>query len=142
MAEMFQLIGTYLRPNRVPHEGFITVTPLPTSVQDVVQGAVITLQAARLDLDSTGSVSAELLDPNDPGLRPGGATGDPWAYCIREVLLGSAIIGWLLLPESITDGVADLGKVPRTNLDVIRPSDWFPHHWAGAPSAAGRISPQ
>lgn len=140
MAQTFQLTGQYLKPDGTPHQGFITVNPVPLAVQDVVTGTVITLQAARLDMDENGIVSAELIDPNDPGLRPGGEDGNQWPYCIRETFQGGAVIGWYLTPENITGPVVDLGTVPRVNPNVYRPADWFPHHWADTPSQAGRIS--
>jgi hypothetical protein len=140
MASMFQLIGNYLKPDGSPHGGFITITPEPVSVQDTAEGSVVTLQSVRIDLDGDGGVNVELLNPNDPGLTPGGATSNPWAYCIRESLQGSAIIGWWLRPENITD-VVDLGTVERSDLTVVRPADWFPRHWIDSAVQAGRISP-
>ena len=141
MATTFTLSGQYLKPDGTPHSGFITITPVPVSVQDSGAGTVVTMQSARIDLDDQGYVSAELIDPHDPGLTPGGATSNPWPYCIRENLQGSAIIGWTLLPENITAEV-DLATVERTGLDVIRPADWFPRHYVDTAVMAGRISPQ
>jgi hypothetical protein len=141
MANYFQLVGNYLKPDGSPHSGFITITPVPVSVQDTAEGAVVTLQSVRVDLDGDGGVNVELLDPNDPGLTPGGATGNPWPYCIRESLQGSAILGWDLMPQNITGTVVDLGTVPRENLTVVRPADWFPHHFIDSAVQAGRISP-
>jgi hypothetical protein len=140
MASTFQFTGSYLKPDGSPHRGFITITPDPVSVQDTVEGSVITLQSARVDLDADGRVDVNLLNPNDPGLSPGGATSNPWAYCIRESLQGSAVIGWWLLPENITP-VVELGRVERSNLTVVRPADWFPHHLMDTSVQAGRISP-
>jgi hypothetical protein len=141
MANTFTLTGQYLKPDGTPHSGFITITPIPVSVQDSGTGSVVTMQTARIDLDDSGYVSAELIDPNDPGLTPGGATGNPWAYCIRENLQGSAVVGWYLKPENISDPV-NLALVERSDLELIRPADWFPHHLADARVQAGRISPQ
>lgn len=140
MAATFQLIGNYLKPDGSPHSGFITITPEPVSVQDTVEGSVVTLQTVKVELDSDGGINVELIDPNDPALKPGGATGNPWTYCIREALQGSAILGWWLRPEDI-EPVTELGKVERSNLDVVRPADWFPHHLLDTPAKAGRISP-
>lgn len=141
MAATFQLTGQYLKPDGTPHRGFITVTPVPVSVQDVIQGITITTQPARLDLDDEGYVGAELIDPNDLGLRPGGYDGNLWPYCIREVFQGAAVLGWFLTAENITGPTVDLGMVPRVGEDVYRPIDWFPHHLSDSPVQAGRISP-
>jgi hypothetical protein len=140
MASTFQLIGNYLKPDGSPHSGFITITPEPVSVQDSGVGGVVTLQTTRIELDSEGGVYVDLLDPNDPGLTPGGASGNPWSYCIRESLQGSAVIGWWLRPQNITP-VTDLATVERSDLTVVRPADWFPHHWIDSAAQAGRISP-
>lgn len=141
MASTFLLTGQYLKPDGSPHAGFITVTPIPVSVQDVTDGLVIALQTARLDMDDNGMVSGEFINPNDPGLRPGGYDNHAWDYCIRETFQGGSVIGWYLTAANITGGEVNLGSVPRVGEDVYRPADWFPRHLSDSPVQAGRISP-
>lgn len=141
-----QLVGQYLRPDGTPHRGFITLTPDPAAVTATLDGTpvTITLQAVRLDIDEDGYVSCELLNPNDPTITPGPATGNPWGYCVRETFQRGPVLGWHLdFPADMGDGdFLDLAKIPRNNEDVYRPADWFPHHLIDTPVQASRISPR
>lgn len=141
-----RVVGQYLRPDGSPHQGFITLTPQPVSVTATPGGTpvTITLQAARLDIDPEGFVCADMLNPNDPTITPGAATGNPWAYCVRETFQRGPVIGWWLeVPANLPDGgFLDLAKVPRRQEDVYRPADWFPHHLIDTPVQASRISPR
>lgn len=141
-----RVVGQYLRPDGTPHRGFVTLTPQPVSVTATPGGTpvTITLQAARLDIDSEGFVSADLLNPNDPTIKPGPATGAKWTYHVRETYQQGPIIEWWLnVPDTVLDGsLLDLAMTQRTGETVARPTDWFPHHLIDTPVQASRISPR
>lgn len=141
-----RVVGQYLQPDGTPHRGFVTLTPIPVSVTALPGGtpATITLQTTRLDFDAEGFISADLLNPNDPTIKPGPTTGQKWAYCVRETYQRGPVLGWVLdVPDDVGDGgVVDLAKVTRNCEDVYRPTDWFPHHLMDTPIQAGRISPR
>jgi len=142
-----RVVGQFVRPDGTPHQGFVTLTPQPASIQATPGGTPITmtLQAARLDIDAEGFVCADLLNPNDPTIRPGpGAGTAPWPYCVRETFQRGPVIGWWLkVPANLPDGgFLDLAMMERNCEEIIRPVDWFPHHLIDTPVQAGRISPR
>lgn len=141
-----RVIGQYSRPDGTPHQGFVTMTPQPAAVTAQPGGTpiTITLQAARLDMDQQGFVCADMLNPNDPTLKPGPADGNRWMYCIRETFQRGPVLGWYLnVPENLPDGgFLDLAAQNRNCEDVHRPADWFPHHLIDTSVQASRISPR
>jgi hypothetical protein len=141
-----RVVGQYLRPNGTPHQGYVILTPKPVSVTAMPNGTpvTITLQAARLDIDSEGFICADLLNPNDPTIKPGPATTGKWAYHVQETFQRGPIIDWNLnVPDTMPDGgLLDLAMVDRDQETVVQPTDWFPHHLIDTPVQAGRISPR
>lgn len=141
-----RVIGQYLRPDGTPHRGYITLTPQPASVTATPGGTpmTITLQSARLDLNEEGFACADMLNPNDPTIKPGPANSAKWAYCVRETYQRGPVLGWLLdVPDTVGDGgLCDLAKMTRHHEDIYRPADWFPYHLIDTPVQAGRISPR
>lgn len=142
-----RVMGQYLRPNGVPHQGFVTMTPEVTSVSAIpIVGTpfTIALQAARLEIDTNGFVCSDLLNPNDPHIKPGPATGQKWSYYVREHFRRGDTIGWRFeVPDNVPDGgFVDLAMQERHDEMVIRPADWFPRHIQDAQVQAGWISPR
>lgn len=142
-----QVRGQYLQPDGTPHQGFITLTPLPTVIQATAGGVPVTMtaQTCRLDMDAEGYVQGELLNPNDPAIQPGiGTQGATWPYCVRENFQRGPVLGWcLMVPAGLGDGdFLDLAKAERIGEEVVRPGDWFPHHLCDTSVQAGRISPR
>lgn len=141
-----RVVGQYLRPDGTPHQGFITLTPAPAVIQAEADGTPVTmtLQAARLDIDHDGFVCGDLLNPNDPTIRPGPSTAGAWPYCVRETFQRGPVIGWCLtVPANLPDGgFLDLTMMDRTSEEIVRPVDWFPHHLIDTPVQASRISPR
>ena len=141
-----RILGQYVRADGTPHQGFVIITPDPVAITATPGGTPVTivLQAARLEMDHEGFVSATMLNPNDPTITPGEATGDPWVYKVREVLQrGPVIEWWLQVPDSLGDGsVVDLNMMVRNGQKITRPADWFPYHLEDAQVQASRISPR
>lgn len=141
-----RVIGQYLRPDGTPHQGFVTLTPEPAAVTALPDGTPVTivLQAARLDMDADGFVSATMLNPNDPTIKPGPGTDEKWRYCVRETFQRGPVIGWWLdVPDNLGDGgFLDLNMMDRSCQDIVRPADWFPHHLMDTSVQASRISPR
>lgn len=141
-----RILGQYVRANGAPHQGFVILSPDPVAVTATPGGTPVTivLQAARLEMDHDGFVSDTVLNPNDPTITPGEATGDPWVYHVREVFQrGPVIEWWLQVPANLGDGsVLDLNMMTRSGQEITRPADWFPQHLSGTGVLANRISPR
>jgi hypothetical protein len=140
---VMKLRGQYLRPDGTPHQGFVTMTPEPISVtrhdrrhtvhDDLADGP--SMPRPR------GSRRADLLNPNDPTIRPGPATARRWGYCVgRPSSAARCWAGRWTCRPSVGDGeVLDMAKVARRDEVVARPADWFPHHLMDTPVQASRI---
>lgn len=138
--------GQYVRPNGQPHRGYILFCPTVLSVSAVLGGTphVITVDPARVDMGRSGEVDLNLLNPNDPMISPGPATGDSWGYRVFETYQRGSVLEWKLdVPSDVGDGdELDLAMVPRKGEKVCRPADWFPRHLIDTPVQASRISPR
>ncbi|MER6605972.1 hypothetical protein ABT282_08650 [Streptomyces sp. NPDC000927] len=138
--------GLYLQPDGTPQRGYVTFTPEPISITATPNGTpyTITTQTTRLCIDNNGKIEGNLLNPNDPTIKPGPATGQHWGYHVRETFERGPVIGWTLdVPIETGDGdTLDLAHVARRDEAVYRPTDWFPHHLIDTPVQASRISPR
>lgn len=144
------LQGLYLRPDGSPHRGYVMFTPKPVSIgvepASPATGARV-LQSVQVPISSSGLVRCTLLNPNDPSISPGAASGWVWSYTVREVFRRGPVLEWMLLiPDDAGNGASvNLGAVQRRGEHVVRPTDWFPGHFTNhplGPSANGHASGQ